>query len=173
MIMTSIGMLIDCWPRTPSFEASRAIYNRRLCSIWDGLRGFIATHYKFNHRLNTPFWQHARNINVGRGEEVVEAFHEYGPIRAQRSTVRRTLQATSEPVFYGLAGYDCVLMGQRVPTNVARSGEALEHWTSRRNRVEAILKAAVSHRKALEVVEAHPHFLQEIAGRRSWTQRKD
>src|SRR5699024_2544701 len=36
------------------------LFNDHNARHWDSVRDFIAVHYKFNARLDTPFWRHCR-----------------------------------------------------------------------------------------------------------------
>ena len=95
-----------CEP-TPSVVA---VYNRLICDAWDDVRDFLAVHYKFNTRLDTPFWQAARSdIGLGGGEGVVEFYRENGP-----STLGKTVLLSPNNA-YGIEGYFAMLIGQKVP----------------------------------------------------------
>lgn len=62
---------------TPS---SRNYYNRILTRNWDGIRDFLSIHYRFNTRLDTPFWQHCRaECDVAGAAEFMEVYREHGP----------------------------------------------------------------------------------------------
>ncbi len=88
----------------------RKVYNRLIGDAWDDVRDFLAVHYKFNTRLDTPFWQAARSdIPLGEGEGVVEFYRENGP-----STLGKTV-LLSQNNGYGIEGYYAMLLGQKVP----------------------------------------------------------
>src|SRR5438445_12304123 len=36
------------------------LYNEFNARVWDDIRDFLAVHYKFNTRLDTPFWRACR-----------------------------------------------------------------------------------------------------------------
>jgi tryptophan halogenase len=64
---------------TPSIIA---LYNRFVGDTWDEIRDFIALHYRFNTRLETPFWQACRaDTDLGEAVGLVEFFEENGPQR--------------------------------------------------------------------------------------------
>jgi len=44
---------------TPS-PSMTSMFNLYLAGLWDEVRDFLAVHYKFNTRLETPFWQRCR-----------------------------------------------------------------------------------------------------------------
>ncbi|MBH8576304.1 tryptophan 7-halogenase [Nostocaceae cyanobacterium CENA369] len=34
--------------------------NRYIADLWDKICDFLTIHFKFNHRLDTPFWKHCQ-----------------------------------------------------------------------------------------------------------------
>jgi tryptophan halogenase len=54
--------------------------NRLLTRQWDEIRDFLAAHYRFQSRLDTPFWRHCRAHVALRGAEPIAAYYrENGP----------------------------------------------------------------------------------------------
>jgi len=53
----------------------------RLCGrLWDEIRDFLAVHYRFNARLDTPFWRHCReHVALHGAQGLVEFYRENGP----------------------------------------------------------------------------------------------
>jgi tryptophan halogenase len=87
-----------------------AMYNRFITQHWDDVRDFLAVHYRFNDRLDTPFWQTCRaEVDLAGATEVVDYYRENGP-----SALARTLVLNPNNP-YGLEGYLAMLVGQRVP----------------------------------------------------------
>jgi tryptophan halogenase len=173
MIAHAVGMLIDLWPEADECQATRQIYNKRMAGLWDGLRWFIAVHYKFNNRLNTPFWKEARaSVDVSGASEVISAFAQLAPMHLRSGIVRRELASTREISFFGLAAYDCMLLGQRVPCALPEPAESHAAWKARRDRVEGALKAALPVREALELCSESPEWLDELLEDESWVRRQ-
>jgi tryptophan halogenase len=84
-------------------------YNRYNTRQWDDIRDFLAVHYKFNTRLDTPFWQACRNDTALCGaEEVVAFYRENGPTALLTGII---LHPTNS---FGLEGYLALLVGQKV-----------------------------------------------------------
>jgi tryptophan halogenase len=66
----------ECEP-SPSVQA---LYNTVITSSWDDVRDFLAVHYKFNTRLDTPFWRACRDdISLAGAQAVCEFYSENGP----------------------------------------------------------------------------------------------
>jgi tryptophan halogenase len=91
-------------------DTTIALYNTFVGQAWDDVRDFLAVHYRFNTRLETPFWQAARNdVALHGAEPLVDFYRENGP-----SGIGRTvLLHQNNP--YGLEGYFAMLVGQKVP----------------------------------------------------------
>jgi tryptophan halogenase len=96
----------NCWigPRTSE------VYSARDARYWDAIRRFLAVHYKYNTRLDTPFWQAAREkTDLAGAEPVCDYFMESGP----DALFGETLVDVHDQ--FGIEGYLTMLVGQRVP----------------------------------------------------------
>jgi tryptophan halogenase len=86
------------------------LYNYRGALMVDLVRRFLAVHYKFNTRLETPFWRAARaDVDLAGAEEYVEFYKENGP-----STLWRQLILDGRDPF-GFEGYLSMMIGMDVP----------------------------------------------------------
>jgi tryptophan halogenase len=133
---------------TPSLVDS---YNRINVRAWDTIRDFLGIHYKFNTRLDTPFWRACRaDVELGPIRELIDYYRENGP-----STFARTTLLHGNDIF-GMEGYLALLVGQRVPYRRRHvpSPEELRVWHGVRaeNRMKAL--TALSVREALAAVTA-------------------
>ena len=105
---TLADSLIDslCAP-TPSLVT---LYNDYNAQAWDDIRDFLAVHYKFNTRLDNPFWQACRNdTKLHDAEFLVEFYKENGP------SVVAGAQLLHSSNSFGMDGYLAMLIGQEVP----------------------------------------------------------
>jgi tryptophan halogenase len=95
-----------CRP-TPS---QRRLINAAHARHWDTIRGFIALHYKFNTRPDTPFWRHCRaDTDLAAAAPVVEYFTENGPDNFWEPGL---IDPFDE---FKFRGYATLLVGQAVP----------------------------------------------------------
>src|SRR5262249_45830975 len=95
--------------REPS-PSLMATYNQINARAWDTIRDFLALHYRFNTRLDTPFWKACcAEVELGSIQPLVDFYLENGP-----STFGRTTLIHSNG-FCGLNGYLVMLVGQKVP----------------------------------------------------------
>jgi tryptophan 7-halogenase len=86
------------------------LYNEYNAQAWDDIRDFLAVHYKFNTRLDTPFWRACREETQLHGAEfLVEFYKENGP------SVVAGAQLLHPSNSFGMDGYLALLVGQDVP----------------------------------------------------------
>ncbi len=118
---------------------------------WDAIRRFIAIHYKFNTRLDTPFWRECREkTDLAGAEGVVDYYRENGPAPYWGSMLFPGHDQ------FGLAGYFALLIGQRVPFRKSYAAADWEKriWESRRQRNRQAALAAMTVKEALDVLNS-------------------
>lgn len=109
-------------------DSLRRIYNRFMSSVWDEARDFLAVRYRFNTRLDTPFWQHCRAATPLRtAEEIVEFYEENGPNHSAQVVLVRPGSA------FGMNGFRSLLSGQAVPTRYRYDPAPAERETWRKH----------------------------------------
>ena len=87
--------------------------NRRVAAHWDYVAWFLALHFKYNRRLDTPFWRACREeVDVSRYAELIEEFRAHGPLSCRED--RADGFPYPDPL-WGPEGIDVVLLGQGVP----------------------------------------------------------
>jgi tryptophan halogenase len=105
---TLADALIDseCAP-TPTLVRLYNDYNTR---AWDDIRDFLAVHYRFNTRLDTPFWRACRSDTRLHGASfLVDFYRENGPSVVAGSQLLHSSNS------FGMDGYLAMLLGQEVP----------------------------------------------------------
>jgi tryptophan halogenase len=86
------------------------LYNQYNADQWDDIRNFLAIHYKFNTRLDTPFWHACRADTALHGaQSIVDWYQENGP-----SVLAGTVLVHQSNSFR-MDGYLTLLVGQNVP----------------------------------------------------------
>ena len=142
------GALLDSDYRIE--PAAREIENVRFRRSWDAIRDFLAVHYKFNRRLDTPFWHHCRNsIDLGAAQPLVEMYRKVGPHQACKELVPRDTLVQFE-------GYLALLIGQRVSTDcVSHFDDQDKHdWETLQQMIGQQVNRALPVREALSVVSS-------------------
>jgi tryptophan halogenase len=124
-------------------------YNRYNAEQWDDIRDFLAVHYKFNTRLDTPFWRSCReDTEVGGAAEVIEYYRENGPSALLTGIL---LHPTNS---FGLEGYLALLVGQKVPHEKPYHAPPaeLKAWRDRCASYREQARAAMSVKQCLEAL---------------------
>jgi tryptophan halogenase len=86
------------------------LYNQYNADQWDDIRNFLAIHYKFNTRVDTPFWRACRSDTALHGAQaIVDWYQENGPsVLAGPALVHSSNS-------FRMDGYLALLVGQNVP----------------------------------------------------------
>ena len=154
MVTSQCSLLLDMLQlngtrHTPSM---RTIYNRYMADSWDEIRDFLAVHYCYNTRLDTPFWQrclHETDVsNVGK---LIEFWRENGPSGFGR------LLLSAEANNFGMEGWLVMFLAQQVPHQARYQPGEAERLIWERYRQENMRRARASMdiREALAYVH-HP-----------------
>jgi tryptophan halogenase len=127
------------------------LYNERGALLVDLVRRFLAVHYKFNTRLQTPFWRACvADVDLVGAEEYVEFYKEVGP-----STLWRQMVLDGRDPF-GFEGYLSMMIGMNIPYR--RTYTIPEHeqraWTELYNQWQADAEQALTVEETLRWVRS-------------------
>jgi tryptophan halogenase len=129
-----------------------AMFNRYHAGYWDGIRNFLAIHYRFNTRSQTPFWEHCRqDTDLAGATPIVEYYRANGPSVLWNDATLLGLQDQ-----FGLRGYYVLLIGQQVPyrrTYVPSEAE-LTKWNQAREQHHAAALRAITVNETLAVIRS-------------------
>ena len=151
MLVHQVRLLVAALPRGSDAEDAATRVNTTIAGSWDTLRSFLALHFRFNRKLDTPFWRECReHVDLCGGEAMVAAFQHAAPLsaRSDRALLSDSLLKDS---FFGLLGIDNVLFGQAVPTRLPElEGEdpAFDRWVQRG--LPMLLSRALPHDQGLD-----------------------
>jgi tryptophan halogenase len=127
------------------------LFNRRVGEAWDVIRQFLSLHYKFNDRLDTPFWRECREkTDTCAAGELLDFYRENGPSVLWSKTL---LHPDDQ---FQMEGYLAMLVGQRVPYEapfVPMESER-QAWEQAQRRFAAQARAGFDVREALAVVRS-------------------
>ncbi len=121
------------------FPNMESVANERYRLLWDEVRDFLAVHYRFNRKRNTPFWQHCREYtDLAGAADMVELYKRFGP-----STLCTTVLPSGH--VFGYDGFMAMLIGQRVPTSYTPklSDADNDAWRAHQSRIREQVQAAV------------------------------
>ena len=126
-------------------------YNRRHARDWDNVRRFLVVHYKYNTRLDTPFWRACRaDAVLGDAAPIVEYYQENGPCTLHRTS----LLGDEDP--FGMEGWLSLLLGQQVPyrKTFTPSDAELATWQSIRETMYINAKNGIDTTEALQMTRS-------------------
>jgi tryptophan halogenase len=169
MICMEIDAMVDSFPASKQDDHLRGFINQAMARRWDSLRWFLGIHYKFNRKLDTEFWRTCRaTADVTGIQTLLDLYAGGAPLTFRSWRIRESITATA-PVFYALAGTDCVLLGQKVPCRLFDPPEPEEVWRRRKDEVVELARHALSQSEALNVLQRRPELLEAaIHGPDSW-----
>ena len=90
-------VLADCGLEPNS--ATNLVFNRQLTRVYDTIRDFLSVHYRFNRRLDTPFWREClAKVEIHGARRPVEFYQENGPSALGATSFMKTrTRASSAP----------------------------------------------------------------------------
>ncbi len=158
MVIMEIGYLLGCLEAAGEGPPDTAFADAGVGGHWDYLRWFLAVHYRFNHKLDTPFWRTCRaEVDVGALAPAVEHYRRHGTLTADGSRFQ-----TGDPAF-GYEGLMIMLMGQKVEAPLRQPPVTREAWNQRLARQRELCARALPQAEALALLREHPELLVEFA----------
>ena len=153
VIAMQCRVLADCLldTRCRTNEPLRNAVNDHHRRNWDAIRRFLAVHYRYNTRLDTPYWAHCRGAtDLAGAEGVVEYYRRNGP-----SVVAEEMLIDPFDQFR-LTGYYALLLGQRVPHDAPHQPTAAERaaWADRAARMDQVVQSGLGVADALSAVRS-------------------
>jgi tryptophan halogenase len=144
-----VGALIDSdLQLRPTQAAAYSELNRRQ---WESIRSFIAIHFRFNTRLDTPYWRECREkCDLAGAQPFVEFYRENGP-----SGYWGQLQLEPFDQF-GTAGYVALLTGMKVPHRAVHVPSETEKkaWAEHCRRTREAAARAYDVETALKLIRS-------------------
>jgi len=160
MLIRQIGLLVRAFPLRRGERGLPEELSRKVGAWWDYLRWFLALHYKFNRRVDSPFWRACRqDVDVAQHAGLLAAFRERGPLTYDPAA--RAAFDYPDPL-WGPEGIDAILLGQGVEGYRPRPLLDRAAWTEKTRRTRTVVARAERHERALELLAGHPELLDEM-----------
>jgi tryptophan halogenase len=132
-------------------DSQVALFNRENAENWDSIRDFLAVHYRFNTRLDTPFWQYCRQqTDLAGALPIVEHYQANGPDPFWAQALFSPFEA------FGIAAYFALLIGQQVPYRKSRDITNAEQnaWNAKRRAFKDQAAKAMTVTEALNLINS-------------------
>jgi tryptophan halogenase len=122
MIIDEIIVLMNNFVLLKNNPRLRNLINESMNDHWDYIRWFLSIHYRFNKKLDTPYWTHCRNhADISGFEELIALYKEVGLLSHQDTVLKNMLKYKVKDTIFDLYGIDHILLGQGVlPANINR-----------------------------------------------------
>ena len=156
MVIVEIGYLLGCLEADG--EPDIAFANAGVAGHWDYLRWFLALHYKFNRKLDTPFWKACRqDVDVSGIAPAIEHFQRHGTLSTDGARFQ-----SGDPAF-GYEGMMILLRGQKVDAPSEPPRITREAWEKRLAAQRELVQRALPQAEALALLHERPDLLVEFA----------
>jgi tryptophan halogenase len=140
-------------------------FNQAMAMNWDNIRRFLAIHYKFNTRLDTPFWRACRaDTDLAGAEDIVAFYEENGPSHHGQVLLLNQLDQ------FTIHGWLSLLVGMRVPhrSRFEPSGAERTEWRRIGEQIKKQAQSAMSVKEALDALRTpawrwSPDFYKPMA----------
>jgi tryptophan halogenase len=166
LLIRQIGLLVRALPNHGAAAlpgcagALRPLLNRRVAAFWDYVRWFLALHFRFNRRLDTPFWRACREeVDVSAHGELLELYRERGPLGYDPAA--RSLFDYPDPL-WGPEGVDTILLGQGVPCRLPVPALAEHAWRRKSELYRRIAGRSLAQEEVLRRLPDHPEVLAAL-----------
>jgi len=138
-------------------------YNRYTNRMWRAIRRFLAMHYRFNTRLDTPFWKACQeDTDLAGAEEIVEYYQSCGPALLWA----REAMGPDDP--FNWEGYLAMLVGQNVPHSggYEPSNTEVAVWQDYMRRLNQTASRGIGMAEAVQMIRSanwqwQPDFYQK------------
>jgi tryptophan 7-halogenase len=115
-LIHSIMLLCRLMPQDQNDSSNIQSINSEVAANWDSFRWFLGSHYKYNEKLDTPFWQWNRsNVNLGHSHEIYDLFQKKAPLSKGHFGTSTGYSAYA-PLVFNSYSYDSLFFGQKVLT---------------------------------------------------------
>jgi tryptophan halogenase len=162
MTMRAITSLVRAFPIGRDQAVMKRFVNASIGRDWDRLRWFLSVHYKYNRRLDSPFWRAVRaDADVSGIQEALDIFTTCGPLSLLPRAIRTSVNETAGIFFYGLAALDNILLGQKVPCPTLER-EPPKVWSARRQMAMEFARRALPQAEALRATWDRPEWLHQL-----------
>ena len=125
--------------------AMQSVENERYQRLWDHVRDFLAIHFKFNRKRDTPFWKHCQQeTDLAGAAEFVAYYQEAGPSILSSDFLH-------DGNIFGWNGYMTLLFGLGVETAFDPPTNPNDQmiWNNYRQRIRQEARSAMPMRDAL------------------------
>ncbi|MBD2198650.1 MULTISPECIES: tryptophan halogenase family protein [Calothrix] len=123
--------------------------NQYVADLWDEICDFLTLHFKFNRKLDTPFWKYCQEkTDLGSVQNLVELYQDSGVCRAIAHLIPKSS-------IFEIDGYLTILCGQQVPVKHLKPLTEREssEWLQYRQTLHKNLEGSLNPQEAFHLLE--------------------
>ncbi len=164
MIIESVKTLIHNLPLSKNNTSIKGVINKKIGNQWDYIKWFLGIHFKYNHKIESPFWARCQNeCDVSGVQDLIDLYTELGPLTAIEENDPEILLPLVHDKIFGTHGFDYMLIGQHVPYgNQFAINPDKSKYPAKRQKWQEITAQALSNRESLELMYNHPELIKQI-----------
>ncbi|MGE0471627.1 MAG: tryptophan halogenase family protein [Nitrospira sp.] len=145
-------------------RSTRAFMNTSVAEMWDYLRWFLAVHYRFNTRSNSPFWQECRaHADISGATGHLAAFKKNAPLH-----FHSTDAGPCGGHNFNEYGYDVMFFGQGISSKYSQPHLSREEYSLHVREVQALTGNSMSQCAALHLLSEKPEMLHDLLSEETW-----
>ena len=156
MILMQLKAIAAMLGKQPVTDEMIGRYNRRIAAKWDHLRWFVAMHFRFNGKLDTPFWQDCRReADVSGIAAYIDFFERNGPLSSHPD--HPLYEQVDQDAVFSVFAHDANLAGCGVNRGSFLSAQRVENTSfSARYAIDRrIVESALGQRESLQYLESN------------------
>lgn len=147
-----------------SDPSTQSFLNATVAEMWDYLRWFLAVHYRFNDRSDTPFWRECRTrVDISGADGHLAEFKKGGPLH-----FHGTDTGPCGGHNFNEFGYDVLLFGQGVPAQYARPRLSREEYFRYVGNIQTLTSKSMGQEAALNLLLERPEILNDLLIDDTW-----
>ncbi len=157
MIVSSLKAFAEIFKEIEFSPSTCTKYNSVINDKWDQLRWFLALHYKFNNRFDTPFWKANREkVNISGYQSLIDLMRKEGPLKQVKHMKDPSIRKMIQNSIIRFSGLDTFLAGQgQLPfqTNTAFIDSKKKEFETKTKLWQELASMALPHKEALFAIE--------------------
>jgi flavin-dependent dehydrogenase len=154
MIIKEAKTLVYSFRNLKKSAALRKKINDDMNSHWDYLRDFLALHFKYNRKFDTPYWKDCREeTDVSGVQWMIDLYNEIGLLSSADKSLKRMILNSIKDDIFGLYSFDVIMLGQgMVPKNFDLTMRNRRAWEAQVKNWRSIRSLTVPIAKDLDIL---------------------
>ena len=140
----------------------QSLLNNEVANRWDYLKWFLSLHYKFNQKIDSPFWLDCREkTDTSDFDYLLDIYKNHGPLNDLNIKLKESLTSNIVDSLFGLEGIDYILMGQNILPNTLTKYKKISQnlWQFNLDIWKETSKRSIPMKKVYSILKSHPDII--------------